>query len=163
MPATSPPRARTGVFQPGLLVSTPDLWSQLESAAQRFMSDAPDIAVAWSLNVLPGLPAPRGRLAHAVLSIFDQLLSNVLHHSGATQVCLRVSAHASDLTLLVKDNGRGAPPSAFDRNDAYGMHDMRQQAAQFGGWLYIDSQMGVGTQVILTVPLFRAQGADTLP
>jgi signal transduction histidine kinase len=94
-------------------------------------------------------------MAEAVCSIFDQLLDNIVRHAHPTEVALRVSAHASDLTLVVKDNGRGAPPSAFDRFDAYGVLDMRQRAAQFGGWLHIDSQLGVGTQVILTLPMYQ--------
>ena len=56
---------------------------------------------------------------------------------------------------MVKDNGRGAPPSAFDSTDAYGVMGMRERAGHFKGWLHIDSQLGQGTTVILTMPPYR--------
>ncbi|MEY4429841.1 MAG: hypothetical protein RLZZ182_2530 [Pseudomonadota bacterium] len=130
------------------------LWARLGERARDFQHEVPEAQVRWCLDVPEGLACPSEAMAEAVSSIFDQLLDNIVRHAQPTQVELRASAHASDLTLVVKDNGRGAPPSAFDRNDAYGVLDMRQRAAQFGGWLHIDSQLGVGTQVILTLPLF---------
>jgi signal transduction histidine kinase len=130
-------------------------WQRLTDRAMQFRQELPDAHVQWCLDVAPGLMAPGSAMAEAVSSIFDQLLDNIVRHARPTEVALRLSAHASDLTLVVKDNGCGAPPSAFDRLDAYGVLDMRQRAAQFGGWLHIDSQLGVGTQVILTLPLYQ--------
>jgi signal transduction histidine kinase len=56
----------------------------------------------------------------------------------------------------VQDNGKGAPPSAFESSDAYGVMGMRERAGHFGGWLHIDSQMGLGTKVILTIPMYQS-------
>jgi nitrate/nitrite-specific signal transduction histidine kinase len=64
--------------------------------------------------------------------------------------------------LLVRDNGRGAPPSAFERADALGMAHVRERAAQLGGWLYVESQPGLGTKVILTLPLYQEPPVATL-
>jgi signal transduction histidine kinase len=135
------------------------LWQRLAVRALQFQQELPDARVQWHLDVAAGLAAPSEAMAEALASIFDQLLDNIVRHAHPTEVALRVSAHASDLTLVVKDNGRGAPPSAFDRFDAHGVLDMRRRAAQFGGWLHIDSQMGVGTQVILTLPLYQHRSA----
>lgn len=131
------------------------LWRLLTVRALQFEHELPEARVQWQLDVATGLEAPSEAMSEAVTRIFDQLLDNIVRHARPTEVELRVSAHASDLTLVVKDNGRGAPPSAFDRFDAHGVLDMRQRAAQFGGWLHIDSQLGVGTQVILTLPLYQ--------
>ena len=64
-----------------------------------------------------------------------------------------VGSPGADLTLLVKDNGKGAPPSAFERSNAFGVMGMRERAGHHGGWLQIDSEPGQGTQVILSMPL----------
>jgi signal transduction histidine kinase len=133
------------------------LWQRLTDRALRFRQELPEAKVQWCLDVAPGLVAPGSAMAEAVASIFDQLLDNIMRHARPTEVALRVSAHASDLTLVVKDNGCGAPPSAFDRFDAHGVFDMRERASQLGGWLHIDSKLGVGTQVILTLPLYQAR------
>ena len=68
-------------------------------------------------------------------------------------MCIRIRATSGELTLLVRDNGKGAPPSAFESHDAFGVMGMRERAGHFGGWVQIDSQPGQGTQVILSMPL----------
>ena len=108
------------------------------------------------LDIDPGLPAPQGMHATAIFSIFEEMLGNVARHAQATEVLIRVRATPGDLTLLVKDNGKGAPPSAFERTDAHGVMGMRERAGHHGGWLQIDSQPGQGTQVILSMPLDHA-------
>jgi PAS domain S-box-containing protein len=130
------------------------LWAALEWQAQDFI-DSSDMKCHWSMNVATGLQAPDGPLATAVFRIFQEMLSNVARHAQASEVHIRISAHASDITVVVKDNGKGAPPSAFDSSDAYGVRGMRERAGHFGGWLHIDSQMGLGTQVILTMPMYQ--------
>lgn len=140
------------------------LWAALAWQAQDFI-DTSDMKCHCALSIAPGLQAPDGPLATAVVRIFQELLSNVARHAQASEVHIRISAHASDITLLVKDNGKGAPPSAFDSSDAYGVMGMRERVGHFGGWLHIDSQMGLGTQVILTMPMYqrvRAEAAASL-
>lgn len=132
------------------------LWAALEWQAQEF-ADSSELHCAWSLDIAPDLPDPEGPLATSVFRIFQELLSNVARHAQASQVEIRISATASDITLVVKDNGRGAPPSAFDSPDAYGVMGMRERAGHFKGWLHIDSQMGQGTTVILTMPVYRGR------
>lgn len=129
------------------------LWATLAWQAQDFM-DSSDLQCACSMDIAPGMATPEGPLATAVFGIFQEMLSNVARHADASHVEIRISAHLSDITVVVKDNGRGAPPSAFDGLGAYGVPGMRERAGRFGGWLYIDSQMGQGTTVILTMPLY---------
>lgn len=129
------------------------LWATLEWQAQDFI-DSSELDCAWSMDIAPGLQAPEGPMATAVFRIFQEMLSNVARHAEADHVDIRISAHASDITVVVKDNGKGAPPSAFDSHIAYGVMGMRERAGHFGGWLHIDSQMGQGTTVILTMPMY---------
>ncbi len=130
------------------------LWVALEILARDFALSS-QMACQWSVDIVPGLKAPEGPLANAVFRIFQELLDNAARHARASEVEIRISATPSDITLVVKDNGRGAPPSVFDSRDAYGVMAMRERAGQFGGWLHIDSQLGTGTTVILTMPLYQ--------
>ena len=130
------------------------LWAALEWQAQEFI-DTCDLDCRWSMDIAPGLAAPEGAMATAVFRIFQEMLTNVARHAQASRVEIRISAHASDITVVVKDDGKGAPPSAFDSHSAYGVMGMRERAGHFGGWLHIDSQMGQGTTVILTMPLYQ--------
>ncbi len=128
------------------------LWATLEWQLQDFI-DSSELACDWRLDIQPNLPAPDGPLATAIFRIFQEMLSNVARHAQASAVEIRIRAQPGDLSVLVKDNGKGAPPGAFDRADAYGVMGMRERAAHHGGWLQIDSRLGRGTQVILSMPL----------
>lgn len=128
------------------------LWPTLEWQVQDFIASS-EMQCNWSIDIAPGLPAPTGHLATAIFRIFQEMLSNVARHAQATAVTISVRAMPGDLTLLVKDNGKGAPPSAFERHDAFGVMGMKERAGHFGGWLQIDSQVGGGTKVILSMPL----------
>lgn len=131
------------------------LWATLAQQVQDFI-DGSALCCEWSIDIDAGLPAPQGAHATAIASIFEEMLGNVARHAQATEVLIRVRATPGDLTLLVKDNGKGAPPSAFERTDAHGVMGMRERAGHHGGWLQIDSQPGQGTQVILSMPLDHA-------
>jgi PAS domain S-box-containing protein len=131
------------------------LWATLEWQVQDFI-DASELKCHWSMDIAPTLPTPQGPFATAVFRIFQEMLNNVARHAQASEVDIRVRATHGDLTLLVKDNGKGAPPSAFDRHDAYGVMGMRERAGHHGGWLQIDSQPGGGTQLILSMPMAAA-------
>ena len=130
------------------------LWPTLEWQAQDF-KDSSEMRCHWSMEIAPGLSAPEGPLATAVFRIFQEMLSNVARHAQATEVEIRICAMPSDLTVRVKDNGRGAPPSVFNSPTAYGVMGMRERAGHFGGWLHIDSQLDKGTQLILSMPLYQ--------
>ena len=152
----------TAVGQVGRLISDlrpslcdlEGLWIALETQVRDF-SRCGDVSCRWSIDITPGLKAPHGPLAKAVCGIFHELLDNVVRHACASEVEIRISATPSDITLVVKDNGRGAPPSVFDSRDANGVIAMRERVGQFGGWLHIDSHLGSGTTVILTMPLYQ--------
>ena len=132
------------------------LWATLAWQVQDFI-DSSELSCHWSIDITPNLPAPEGAQATAIFRIFQEMLSNVGRHAQASEVTIRVRATPGDLTLLVKDNGKGAPPSAFERADAYGVMGMRERAGHHGGWLQITSEPGQGTQVILSMPLERAR------
>jgi signal transduction histidine kinase len=128
------------------------LWEALAAQLQAFEAEAP-MACTVSFDLPGHLPAPAGAFADAVQWVLSQMLDNVVRHARATEVLVRVRASHSDLSVLVRDNGRGAPPSTFERPCARGVQGMRERAAEHGGWLQIDSDPGRGTQVILSMPM----------
>jgi len=130
------------------------LWATLAWQVQDFIDNG-EWVCHWSIDIAPGLAAPEGDQATAIFRIFQEMLSNVARHAQASEVTIRVRATPGDLTLLVKDDGKGAPPSAFERSDAFGVMGMRERAGHHGGWLQIDSEPGQGTQLILSMPLER--------
>lgn len=87
-----------------------------------------------------------------VFRVFQEAMTNVARHSGATQVAVRLFARRDTVHLEVEDNGRGMPqePRARQR---LGLLGMRERAHQLNGSLEIDSASGQGVRLALTLPL----------
>jgi len=127
------------------------LWAALEWQAHEFVQSA-ELALDWQMQVdaAPELPEPA---AMAVFRIFQEMLSNVGRHARARHVAVRIAADARQLRITVRDDGRGAPPEAFEAATAYGVMGMRERARHFGGVIEIESQIGLGAAFHLRMPL----------
>jgi signal transduction histidine kinase len=65
------------------------------------------------------------------------------------------------LILQVSDDGRGFDLSKASANDhRLGLSGMRERAEMIGGVLQVESQLGCGTTVRLTVEESRDPGSD---
>jgi PAS domain S-box-containing protein len=130
------------------------LWAALEWQAHEFVQAA-ELALDWDMPAtgLPELPEP---MAMAVFRIFQEMLSNVGRHAQATRVGVRIAVEGGQLLLEVRDDGRGAPPEAFEAATAYGVRGMRERARHFGGTLDIQSEIGRGSAFRLRVQLSNA-------
>jgi signal transduction histidine kinase len=96
------------------------------------------------------LPEP---MAMAVFRIFQEMLSNVGRHAQARTVDVDIVEREDWLHLSVEDDGCGAEARAFESAQAYGVMGMRERARHFGGAIDIDSQLGRGTRMRLSMPL----------
>jgi PAS domain S-box-containing protein len=127
------------------------LWAALEWLAHDLLPAA-ELALDWQMALPDGLELPEAE-AMAVFRIFQEMLSNVMRHAGAAGVTVRIAVEDGRLGLSVRDDGRGAPPQAFEAHDAYGVMGMRERARHFGGRLEILSRVGQGTLCSLFWPL----------
>jgi signal transduction histidine kinase len=86
--------------------------------------------------------------------IFDELVSNVLKHSGADKVKVSFGAGDGMLECSFKDNGRG-----FDRaavmSSGSGLSNIDFRVRRLGGILKMRSRLKKGTQYDISVPLVR--------
>jgi two-component system sensor histidine kinase UhpB len=84
----------------------------------------------------------------AIYRIAQEALTNVMRHSGATEVDLSLVRENGDLLLSIKDNGRGLPAQVLEGG---GLAGMRERAMLIGGELTLDSRPGLGVEVRLRV------------
>ena len=88
---------------------------------------------------------------HEFFLAFKEALTNVVRHSGATEVRLGFQFEAGQLRLSIADDGRGFPATppteAMD-----GVSNMRQRIEKLGGRCEMRSQPGKGTLVRFYVP-----------
>lgn len=134
------------------------LWAALEWLAHDLLPAA-ELALDWQMALPDGLELPEAE-AMAVFRIFQEMLSNVMRHAAAAGVTVRIAVEDGRLSLSVRDDGRGAPPQAFEAHDAYGVMGMRERARHFGGRLEILSRVGQGTLCSLFWPLPVADSAS---
>ncbi len=87
-----------------------------------------------------------------VFRIFQEALTNVARHSGATQVEILLIEEQERLTLTVKDNGRGITEEQIQNIHSYGLIGMRERAWQLGGSFAIHSELERGATVFLSIP-----------
>ncbi|MFD0669355.1 PAS domain S-box protein [Ramlibacter sp. MAHUQ-53] len=127
------------------------LWAALEWQAHEFVQSA-ELALDWAMPEAAGLPDLPEPQAMAVFRIFQEMLSNVGRHAQARRVAITIAVGEA-LRITVRDDGRGAPPEAFEAATAYGVMGMRERAGHFGGRLAIDSAPGRGAAFTLTMPL----------
>lgn len=106
----------------------------------------------------PDVPALPARSEAETLRIVQEALTNVRRHADATVVRVRGALDNGSLVLEVRDNGCGFDPGSAGRS-AYGLHGMRERAAQIGAEIEIESAPRKGTRVRLRVPVQAAVAA----
>ncbi|WP_237852229.1 tetratricopeptide repeat protein [Rhodohalobacter sulfatireducens] len=86
-----------------------------------------------------------------VFRTIQELLSNAVKHSGASEVVVQITQHDDILNIIVEDDGLGFDPN----NTQWGMGytTIQNRMDNLNGELTIDSSTGNGTTVILNVPV----------
>jgi signal transduction histidine kinase len=89
--------------------------------------------------------------------IFQESLTNVARHSGASHVHVELILESNHIILRINDNGRG-----FDMNEAaekqtLGILGMKERAIMMGGNYNIESEWDQGTTVMVIVPYSKTE------
>src|SRR6266403_1910375 len=69
----------------------------------------------------------------AVFRIFQELLTNVARHAGATRIDVAVRSDSDELVLTVEDNGRGIDAEVAHSPKSFGLMGVRERVLPFGG------------------------------
>ncbi len=91
--------------------------------------------------------------ALAMFRIFQESLTNIVRHSGATQVMISLTADDNNVLLSVKDNGVGISVDDVENVCSYGIIGMRERALHCGGETRITNNGERGTVVMVRIPL----------
>src|SRR4029077_10930316 len=98
------------------------------------------------------LPA---ELETTVYRIVQEALTNVVKHAHARRVSVLAEQRGDDLVVIVEDDGRGFEPEAAraSRTAPLGIRGMKERAALVNGVVSIESAAGMGTTVVVTIPI----------
>jgi signal transduction histidine kinase len=119
--------------------------------AERFLGLA---NIAWRLEGPLKLDdyVVDSRHRHQLFLAFKEALTNVVRHSGATEVRLNFQIDRGQVRLTIADNGRGWA-EAGQTEEMDGVANMRTRLAKLGGRFEIDSKLGQGAIVRFELPL----------
>ena len=93
--------------------------------------------------------------------IFQEALTNVAQHSGATGVKAEFQQNEEEIILTISDNGRGLPEGHVIAQTSYGLRGMRERVAQLNGQILFDQPPGGGLRVTVILPAAAGQDKDT--
>ncbi len=85
--------------------------------------------------------------------IFQEVLTNVARHSGASSVEAEYRPANNEVLLSISDNGCGLPEGHTVAATSYGIRGMRERVGQLGGEIVFDTPPGGGLRVTVRVPL----------
>jgi PAS domain S-box-containing protein len=90
--------------------------------------------------------------ATAVFRIFQEVLTNVLRHSQAQNIYVKLLDHDDVIELEVRDDGRGITERERRNTHSLGLLGMKERALLVGGNVTIRGAQGRGTTVTVRVP-----------
>ncbi|MFC1893594.1 sensor histidine kinase [Chloroflexota bacterium] len=95
--------------------------------------------------------------ADELLHIVGEAMVNAGNHAQATALRVAVNKNGNRVKVNVKDNGRGFDLPAYSCSEKaqnhHGITIMRERAESMGGEIAVNSALGKGTEVSVTLPL----------
>lgn len=88
----------------------------------------------------------------ALYRAVQESLTNVLRYAKATQVGIELYEAESLIHLHIRDNGVGFDPDAVNKTMHHGLTGMIERFNALGGSCIIDSALGKGTHIAISVP-----------
>jgi two-component system, NarL family, sensor histidine kinase FusK len=85
-----------------------------------------------------------------IYAICLEMMQNIIKHSKATKATISLFEKGNHLWLEVIDNGRGIDST---KEKGIGLKNIKNRLESLDGELYIDSEEGNGTKMVVSVPL----------
>jgi signal transduction histidine kinase len=109
-----------------------------------------NIGVALELEELEKIKLTMEQRKNLYL-IFKEALNNAVKYSGTEKADIKATVQNKELTMLIKDYGKGFDTETTGRGN--GLDNMKHRADEMNGTIQINSATGGGTEIVLKVPL----------
>jgi len=111
------------------------------------------IEILWEIQKTPSLsPGVEDHLFRVV----QEAISNVLRHSQAKRLYIRLIVKNKLLLLFIEDNGIGFSTSR-QKKSSYGITTMEERISEIGGRMDIYSVPSQGTRIEIRVPIEKSE------
>jgi two-component system, NarL family, sensor histidine kinase UhpB len=91
--------------------------------------------------------------------IVQETLTNVVRHAEASHVSIRAERRDGEIIVEIRDDGKGIETARQPDRQSWGILGMHERARHFGGQLTVTGQAGIGTAVVLRLPVENTSGS----
>lgn len=119
----------------------------LTEALQRYCSNVSSNTLKIAFVSIGEVVRQSPKFELSLYRIAQELISNVLKHSGAGEALVQLSQYQAILSLTIEDNGRGFFPD--DKMNGTGLQSIKNRVEAMNGFLEIHSEIGQGTHVYM--------------
>lgn len=149
------------------------LWDLRSNALEeQDMNDAihttlrPYITAATTLRVRFNVPRKvfSDNLAHTLLRIIRELVSNAIRHGGASEIQIAGTIDGRKLLFSVRDNGCGFDPAGCPgvEQGHFGLQGIRERIQRFDGEMKIETNRSAGSKISITMNISFPQEEDRM-
>ena len=92
------------------------------------------------------------KLEIALFRLVQESVQNAIRHANATNIKVKIDMNDTNVIVVVKDNGIGFNAN-MKKEGSFGILGMKERVELLMGELTIDSQIGNGTIVMISVPI----------
>jgi signal transduction histidine kinase len=128
-----------------------DLAEALREVANRCPRKEP---IDFQLSSIGETKLLKPGLREELYRIGQAALINAYQHSRASRIDVEINYGADRMDMVIRDNGIGISQDvlAHGRKGHWGLSGMRERAQNVGGELAIQTDLGKGTQIVVTMP-----------
>jgi len=110
--------------------------------------------VPVSVEIQGSLEDLSDRQATCLYRIVQEALTNCAKHAHAKHIEVRIKGDEDALSLFVRDDGAGFNPKTVS-GKGLGLVGIEERVREMGGSVKLESRMGNGTQLHVSLPLFQ--------
>jgi PAS domain S-box-containing protein len=100
-----------------------------------------------------------GDAAMNLYRVVQESLNNVLKHSGAGKVIIRLERDIHEVLLHIEDDGAGFVVDGVGEKEGLGLKNMSERVRMLGGKLNLSSAPGKGTCIEVAIPIINQAGS----
>ncbi|GAB4376260.1 MAG: hypothetical protein Kow00121_23070 [Elainellaceae cyanobacterium] len=140
-------RRSVAALRPQLLEDG-NLWTALERFVATLQSSTETNLVCKITGTPYVLPA---ETENNLLRIAQEAFTNAVRYANATEIRIELVYELTQCLLQIRDNGQGFEVNPTILNRGFGLLGMTERAERIGAQLSIESRLGQGTEVIISV------------
>lgn len=113
-----------------------------------------NISIKINENISSGVKIPKD-IELAIYRCAQESITNAIRHAEASHVIINLSRTSYTISLEVIDNGKGFDYNSYmDKPTKHlGLIGMQERVALLKGKMKIDSKIGVGTKILIEIPV----------